>query len=111
MSESTYAQLSVERETDGRIAVWAVAEHGPARLTNDDALRFISAIVRAAAEPDQEEGIVVIAVDLSCEERTGSVAIKDDYVLITAGNCFRSHEQHYPRTGTTQITIKKGGAS
>lgn len=34
--------------------------------------------------------------------------VEDDYILVTAGKCYVSYTQVFPKSGTHQLTIKKG---
>lgn len=77
---------------------------------------------RAAAESSAEEVIAdylnrrpkieprnairITAEDLSGKQDPQVIEIQDNYVVICAGTCYVAHENHYPTTGTVQLTIK-----
>jgi hypothetical protein len=58
---------------------------------------------------EAQEGIKVTVEDLQTGERETNI-IQDDYICVTAGDCYVSHTQIYPRTGTHQLTIKRHNA-
>jgi len=53
-------------------------------------------------------GTKVTAEDIDNGESVSRV-IKDDYSLVTDGDCFVSSIQIYPKAGTHIITIKNAG--
>lgn len=52
-----------------------------------------------------DSGIRVTVEDLKTGESESQV-IQDDYVVVTAGSCYVSYTQVYPKTGTHQLTVK-----
>lgn len=57
-----------------------------------------------------ESQIRVTVTDLATGEST-SREISDDYIIVTAGDHYVAHTQWYPRSGTVQLTIKRGEQS
>lgn len=59
-------------------------------------------IENIAAERDATR---VTATDLRTGE-SQTAEIQDNYVIVCAGTCHVAHENHYPKSGTVQLTIK-----
>lgn len=56
------------------------------------------------------EGIRVTIEDLATGEKEVK-EITNDYLVVTAGDHYVSHTNWYPRSGTTQLTIRRAAAS
>lgn len=53
-------------------------------------------------------GIRVTVTDLESGE-TESTVMVNDYIVVTAGDYYVAHYQHYPTKGTVVLTIKRDG--
>lgn len=52
--------------------------------------------------------VTVTTKDHKTGQEQTKVLEEDNYIIVCGQRCQITHEQHYPKSGTVQLTIKRG---